>query len=61
MSTGCLYGPLKTWKVVYLPKNHEGGIRGVAFVEADCEHQAMYAFKQQYAGQYITIETCKEL
>lgn len=54
-------GPTKTWKIVYVPKVMNGGMRGVAFVEADTKHWAMYTFKQQYAGQYLTIETCEEL
>jgi hypothetical protein len=37
------------------------GIRGVALVEAATHAQAMYAFQQQYAGQYFTIESCKKL
>ena len=61
MSTACLYGPTETWKVVYIPKDFEGGVRGVALVEADCEHQAMYAFKQEYSGEYRTIESCRKL
>ena len=59
--SGCYYGPLKTWKVVYVPKVMNGGMRGVAFVEADCRQMAMYTFMQQYAGQYSTVETCREL
>ncbi len=55
------YGPLETWKIVYNPKVMNGGMRGVAFVEADCHHMAMYTFQQQYAGQYSTIESCKKL
>ena len=55
------YGPLETWKIVYLPTTLNGGMRGVALVEADCRQQAMYAFSQQYAGQYSTIEKCEKL
>lgn len=55
------YGPLETWKVVYIPKEMNGGIRGVALVEADCKQQAMRAFMQQYAGQYHTVERCEKL
>lgn len=61
MSTGCYYGPLETWKIVYLPRNNNGGMRGVALVEADCKQMAMYTFSQQYAGQYFTIEKCEKL
>jgi hypothetical protein len=38
-----------------------GGQMGVAFVEADTKHWAMYTFQQLYAGQYSTIEKCEEL
>lgn len=51
----------KVWKVTYSPKILNGGIRGVALVEADTKHMAMYTFQQQYAGQYHTIEKCEEL
>ena len=55
------YGPLETWKVVYYPVNRGAGEVGVALVEADCHQQAMYTFSRQYAGQYITIISCKKL
>lgn len=55
------YGPLETWKVVYVPKTMNGGMRGVALVEADCKQQAMRTFMQQYAGQYHTVESCNKL
>ena len=48
-----------TWKVVYfLPGNQwsGGNIRGVAFVQAATQSEASFAFKQQYAGQFSTIE-----
>ena len=61
MSTGCYYGPMETWKIVYIPNEMSGGRRGVALVEADCQQQALYSFSQQYAGQYQTVETCKKL
>lgn len=61
MSTGCYYGPLETWKVVYIPQEMNGGTRGVALVEADCHQMAMYTFRQQYAGQFSAIETCQKL
>ena len=54
------WGTNKTWKVVYYPKVLNGGQMGVAFVEAPNQHVAMYTFQQQYAGQYSTIESCKE-
>lgn len=54
-------GPTKTWKIVYVPKVMNGGMRGVAFVEADTKQWAMYTFQQQYAGQFHTVEKCEEL
>ena len=48
-----------TWKVVYfLPSSQwkGGSIRGVAFVQAATQTEASYAFKQQYAGQFSTVE-----
>lgn len=58
------YGPKETWKVVYVPKDYSkfvGGQRGVALVEACDHHDAMYTFQRQYAGQFITVESCKKL
>lgn len=55
------YRPPETWKIVYYPKVLNGGIRGVAFVEADCRHMAMHTFQQQYAGQYTTVISCEKL
>ncbi|MBE6781988.1 MAG: hypothetical protein E7540_04635 [Ruminococcaceae bacterium] len=55
-----IYGPTKTWKIVYNPKVLDGGKMGVAFVEAENKHVAMYTFQQQYAGQYSTIDSCTE-
>lgn len=54
-------GPTKTWKITYYPKILNGGIRGVALVEADTKHWAMYTFQQLYARQYHTIDKCEEL
>ena len=51
----------KLWKITYYPKELNGGIRGVALVEADTKHWAIYTFQQQYAGQYHTIDRCEEL
>lgn len=51
----------KTWKIVYCPKVMNGGIRGVALVEADTRQWAIYTFQQMYAGQYHTIDTCTQL
>lgn len=59
--SGCYYGPLQTWKIVYYPKVLNGGTRGVAFVEADSRQMAMYTFMRQYAGEYTTIERCEKL
>ena len=61
MSIGCYYGPMETWKVVYYPRELNGGMMGVALVEADSHQQAMYMFQQQYAGQYTTIQSCNKL
>lgn len=55
------YGPLETWKIVYNPVVKNGGMMGVALVEADCHQQAMYAFSQQYSGQYTTVASCTKL
>ncbi len=55
------YGPLETWKITYYPPMPNGGIMGVAFVEADCRQQALYTFSQQYAGQYTTVYKCEKL
>ena len=41
------YGPTKTWKIIYYPKEQNGGMRGVALVEAPDRHAAMYTFSQQ--------------
>ena len=53
-----------TWKVVYyLPGDQwsGGNIRGVALVEACTQPEASWAFKQQYAGQFSTIEKIEKL
>ena len=55
------YGKWETWKIVYTPKVMNGGMRGVALVEAGDRPHAMYTFQQQYAGQYTTIESCEKL
>lgn len=57
------WGTNYTWKVVYLPVHHAPCLRlpQVALVEACTEHEAMSNFQQQYAGQYITIQSCKKL
>lgn len=50
-------GPTKTWKITYYPKILNGGIRGVAFVEADTKHWAMYTFQQCYMLGSIILST----
>lgn len=55
------YGPSKTWKIIYSPVEQNGGMVGVAFVEAPDKHAALYTFREQYTGQYRTVESCVEL
>ena len=55
------YGQTETWKVVYTPKELNGGQRGVALIEAKDHHHAMYTFSQQYAGEYFTVQSCTKL
>ena len=55
------YGKLETWKIVYYPKDSSCITMGVALVEADCHQSAMQAFREQYAGQYRTIQKCEKL
>ncbi len=55
------YGKWETWKIVYVPKVMNGGIRGVALVEAGDRGHAMQTFREQYAGQYSTVESCQKL
>lgn len=38
-----------------------GGVRGVALVEAGDRHHAMQTFREQYSGQYTTVESCEKL
>ena len=52
---------MDTWKIVYFPKMLNGGMRGVALIEAASHSEAMYAFQQQYAGQFHTVESCTRL
>lgn len=58
-----MFGKTETYKIVYNlpPEQQSGGRKGVALVEAINEQWAMYTFKQQYAGQYFTIDTCEKL
>ena len=55
------YGVWETWKVVYMPLNSTGGIRGVAFVEAGDRAHAMQVFREQYQGQFFTVESIQKL
>ena len=55
------YGQWETWKIVYIPKVMNGGIRGVAFVEAGDHGHAMQTFREQYSDQYLTVESCTRL
>jgi hypothetical protein len=55
------YGQTSTWKVVYNPVVFEGGRMGVALVEAQDHHDAMYTFQKEYAGEYSTIQSCTQL
>jgi hypothetical protein len=55
------YGVWETWKIVYVPKVMNGGTRGVALVEAGDRGHAMQTFREQYAGEYTTVESCEKL
>ena len=55
------YGKWETWKIVYHPADHACGVRGVAFVEAGDQGHAMQVFREQYRGQYFTVESCTKL
>ena len=55
------YGVWETWKVVYIPMNSTGGIRGVAFVEAGDRAHAMQVFREQNQGKFFTVESVKKL
>ena len=57
------FDPKETWKVVYSlpPEKQNGGMVGVALIEANCRQEAMYTFQQQYAGQYFTVDSCTKL
>ena len=55
------YGKWETWKIVYVPTVMNGGIRGVALVEAGDRAHAMQCFREQYAGQYATVESITKL
>ena len=55
------WGKNETWKIVYVPKVLNNGMRGVALVEARDRQEALYTFMQQYAGQFHTVDTCERL
>lgn len=55
------YGKWETWKVVYVPKVLNGGVRGVALVEAGDRAHAMQVFREQYSEQYQVVESCDPL
>ena len=55
------YGEWDTWKVVYYPVELNGGMRGVALVEAGDEAHAMQVFREQYAGQFHTVQSISKL
>lgn len=55
------YGKWDTWKIVYVPNPMNGGIRGVAFVEAGDRGHAMQTFREQYSGQYFTVESIQKI
>ena len=55
------YGKWETWKIVYIPQEMNGGIRGVAFVEAGDRGHAMQIFREQYSGQYATVVSVEKL
>ena len=55
------YGTWKTWKTVYTPKVLDEGMQCVAFVKAETQAEASYFFKQQYAGEFHTIERIERL
>lgn len=58
------YGKWETWKVVYHlpPAQWTGGnIKGVAFVEAGDRAHAMQVFREQYSGEYSTVESVEKL
>jgi hypothetical protein len=55
------YDKWETWKVVYIPKIMNAGIRGVALVEAGDKAHALQVFREQYSGQYTTVEKCEKL
>ena len=55
------YGEWSTWKIVYFPTVLNGGVRGVALVEAGDRAHALQTFREQYSGEYSGIERCEKL
>ena len=55
------YGKWETWKITYHPVKAGNFQLGVAFVEAGDYGHAMRTFREQYEGQYITVERCEKL
>ncbi len=58
------YGKWETWKIVYyLPPGKGSGfnLKGVALVEAGDQQHAMQVFREQYSGQYHTVESVEKL
>lgn len=55
------YGTWDTWKIVYVPKVMNGGIRGVAFVQAGDRGHAMQTFRELYSGEYTTVESIEKV
>lgn len=58
--------PTHTFKIVYIPREIPGrplvgGARGVALIEAANSNFAHAQFRREYAGQYYTIESCKQI
>lgn len=52
---------MATYKIVYYPPVLNAGMRGVAFIEADTQSMATYTFRQQYQGQYSTIDKVEKV
>jgi hypothetical protein len=56
-----MYGKAETWKIVYYPANTSHIGMQTALVEADCYQTAMQAFREQYSGQYRSVQSCSKL
>lgn len=55
------YGKWETWKVTYIPKELNAGRVGVAFVEACDPGHAVSVFREQYAGEFHTVDYVEKL